>query len=354
MSLFSTIWCDQQPGLPPDMTVLHRLRIGRLGVFRRVRKLQPGDAILLNGALGARDLWCDMLLAIYIRWCRRGVGMLIADATWHARSLPGESRAGLLFPLYEWFHQALLRLSRGPHTHYGFLSTREVALVSQAASLRPGVAHFTPFCSQLPQGILDELGRLSAEAAATAGTRRPRVFSGGNALRDYGSLATAAADLPVDVDIATTRPLGPMPPNVQAAGRSHLDFFRAMARCDVVVLPLWQTEGRSVGQQTYLNALALGKPLVVTDVHGVRDHLVPDLHARVVRPHDAPALREALAWMLAPENRAGRDALAANGLAHAAEMTFAHYAARLGALLRDIQSQLPLRTGPTPWPTHPA
>ena len=348
MTLYSTIWCDEKPGLPLDMHVLHRERIGRRGVFRKVRRLVAGDAILLNGALGARDLWFDMLLAIYIRWFRRGVGVLMADATWHARALPGDSRAGVLFPAYALLHRVLLLLSRGRHTHYGFLSTAEVALVAREAALRPGVAHFTAFCSQLPLEILDELRSLCAQTEASAGHRRPRVFSGGNALRDYPSLIEAATGLDADIEIATTKDLGPLPPNVRAAGRSHHDFFRDMARSDIVVLPMWHTEGRSVGQQTYLNALALGKPLIVSDVIGVRDHLVGDLHALIVPSHDPAALREAMARMLAPAHRTARATMAQNGLALASEMTFAHYAARLSTLLREIQSQLPLQTGPTP------
>ena len=313
-----------------------------------MRGLKAGDAILLNGALGARDLWFDMLLAIYLRVATPSVGVLISDATWHPRAVPLNSRAKLAFPLYAWFLRTLLRLTRGPHTHYGFLSTAEVALVAREAALRPGVAHFTAFCSQLPLEILDELRSLCAQTEASAGHRRPRVFSGGNALRDYPSLIEAATGLDADIEIATTKDLGPLPPNVRAAGRSHHDFFRDMARSDIVVLPMWHTEGRSVGQQTYLNALALGKPLIVSDVIGVRDHLVGDLHALIVPSHDPAALREAMARMLAPAHRTARATMAQNGLALASEMTFAHYAARLSTLLREIQSQLPLQTGPTP------
>jgi hypothetical protein len=81
MTLYSTIWCDEKPGLPPEVKVLHRERIGRRGVFRAVRKLRIGDAILLNGALDFSDLWFDMLLAIYIRFFLRSVGVLVSDST---------------------------------------------------------------------------------------------------------------------------------------------------------------------------------------------------------------------------------------------------------------------------------
>jgi glycosyltransferase involved in cell wall biosynthesis len=113
----------------------------------------------------------------------------------------------------------------------------------------------------------------------------------------------------------------------------------------VVIVPLLPIKGRSVGQQTYLNALALGKPLIVTDCIGVRDHLTPDVHALVVPPGDPVAMRRAIEWMLAPENREARDAMAHAGRQLASQMTFAHYAARLCDLLREIESQLPIHAG---------
>lgn len=351
MTLYSTIWCYEKPGVPPDVQVVHRERIGRRGVFRTVRKLRKGDAILLNGALGAGDLWFDMLLAIYLRFFKRGVGVLVSDATWHPRSVPVSSRAKTLFPLYAWFLRRLFRLSAGTNSYFGFLSTDEVALVTREARLQPGAVRFTPFCSQLPLEMMDELNRIAANqceadamrAASGQPVRPVRFFAGGNSLRDYETLAAAAATLDGEYVVATSNVVRDVPPNMKLAPLSHQDFFREMMRSDVVILPLLPIKGRSVGQQTYLNALALGKPLIVTDCIGVRDHLTAGVHALVVPPSDVGALHAAIEWMLAPANRTARDAMARAGQQLAAQMTFAHYAAHLCDLLREIESQLPLR-----------
>lgn len=352
MALYSTIWSYEKPGIPPDVEVIHRERIGRRGVFRAVRKLRSGDAILLNGALGARDLWFDMLLAIYLRFFKRSVGILVSDATWHPRSVPVSSRAKTLFPLYAWFLRQLFRMAAGAHSYFGFLSTDEVTLVIREARLKLGAVRFTPFCSQLPLEIMDELNRIAADHREADALRAPaglpslpvKFFAGGNSLRDYETLANAATSLDGEFIVATSNVVKDVPPNMKLAPVSHYDFFRAMMRSDVVILPLLPITGRSVGQQTYLNALALGKPLIVTDCIGVRDHLTPGVHALVVPPGDPSALRGAIEWMLAPANRAARDAMAHAGQQLAEQMTFAHYAAHLCEILREIQSHLPVQT----------
>lgn len=353
MTLYSTIWCNEKPGLSPDVQVVHRKRIGRHGVFRKVSELRDGDAILLNGALGAGEFWFDMLLAIYLRFFKGRVGVLISDATWHPRSIPVNSRAKMLFPIYAWFLRQLFRLSAGSYSYFGFLSKEEVALVTQEGQLRPGAALFTPFCSQLPLDMMDELSGIAADqraadamrAAAGRPARPVRFFAGGNSLRDYDTLTVAAAGANGQYIVATSNLVGNVPPNMQLAPLSHQDFFREMMRSDVVILPLLPIKGRSVGQQTYLNALALGKPLIVTDCIGVRDHLTADVHALVVPPSDPAAMRAAIEWMLAPANRDAREAMARAGQRLASQMTFAHYASHLCDLLRDIQAQLPQQSG---------
>jgi hypothetical protein len=353
MTLYSTIWCDEKPGLSPEVKVLHRNHIGRRGVFQAVRKLRKGDAILLNGALDFSALWFDMLLAIYIRFFKRSVGVLVSDSTWHPRSVPAGSRAKSLFSLYTWFLQLLFRLAAGRHTYFGFLSREEVSIVTREARLRPGAVRFTPFCSQLPLEMMDELNAIADEqrlidstsAAAGRPARPVRFFSGGNSLRDYASLAIAAVGTNAEYVVATSNLVPEVPPNMKLGHLSHQDFFRELMQSDVVIVPLLPVKGRSVGQQTYLNALALGKPLIVTDCIGVRDHLTADVHALVVPPSDPVAMRAAIEWMLAPANREARDVMSHSAKELATEMTFAHYASHLCDFLREIQSQLPLQIG---------
>ncbi len=59
---------------------------------------------------------------------------------------------------------------------------------------------------------------------------------------------------------------------------------------------------RSAGQQTYLNLLALGVPVVVNDAPGVRDHLDGVSGAFVTGAQDAVAMRDRVAWLLDEAN----------------------------------------------------
>jgi glycosyltransferase involved in cell wall biosynthesis len=132
----------------------------------------------------------------------------------------------------------------------------------------------------------------------------PYVFSGGDSHRAYAPLIDAARRLPEVPFVLGTRlfdGVGGLPANVTARELPHLEFMRALTGAATVVIPLSPGLRRAAGQQTYLNAMWLGKPTIVTDAPAVRDHLKSGETALVV-PATADALRDALEWALqAPE-----------------------------------------------------
>jgi glycosyltransferase involved in cell wall biosynthesis len=78
------------------------------------------------------------------------------------------------------------------------------------------------------------------------------------------------------------------------------EYDRALLGARAVVVPL-RAAARSAGQQTYLNAMMLGKPVIVTDVYGVHDY-ISDRETGLITAPDPVALREALEWVLDPGN----------------------------------------------------
>ncbi len=90
--------------------------------------------------------------------------------------------------------------------------------------------------------------------------------------------------------------------NVRAGALSHADYVDELRRARVVVVALAENRWRSAGKQTYLNAMALGKPVVVTDTMGVRDYVEDGVTGLVVAPGDARAMGEAVRWTLDPAN----------------------------------------------------
>ena len=270
-----------------------------------------------------------MFVAIF----KRNVILLISDTTWHPRTIVVESRVAKLFRLYSWFQKRLLLMCESPTTHYCFLSKAEVNLFVQETGIDPLRVHFTKFSSQLPLEILDELQSIS-----DGQNREKYVFAGGNSLRDYDTLLGAVDGLETRTVIASSNNHVFDNSKVEFKYLNQKDYFKAMAASAVVVVPLIETERRSVGQQTYLNAMALGKLTIISDVIGVRDHVEVDSQALLVPPNDANALRDRITWALDLRNSAQVDAVARNGRVLAEQMTFAHYCRNLEDLLRKIRS----------------
>jgi len=52
---------------------------------------------------------------------------------------------------------------------------------------------------------------------------------------------------------------GDIPANVKVLQVPHLEFIRLMRESDMVITPLVSGQTRSAGQQTYLNAMRMGR-----------------------------------------------------------------------------------------------
>ncbi len=143
----------------------------------------------------------------------------------------------------------------------------------------------------------------SLEGYDVRATEGDYLFAGGDSDRDYATLVTAAQGLPVRTVIAardrawmTGLHIGP---NVAVGAVSHSEFRSLMAAALIVVVPMRHGLLRSGGQQTYLNAMALGKAVVVCDHPGAADYITHGKDGLIVPPGDPDALRSALGWLLA-------------------------------------------------------
>jgi len=141
------------------------------------------------------------------------------------------------------------------------------------------------------------------------------IFAGGDTNRDYRMLIEAVGGLPYRVVIAVLRTdhfAGiTIPPNVEILTASREQFFTLMARSGVVVVPMLGGLVHSGGHQTYLNAMALGKPVVVADDCGADEYVVNGVTGIVVTPGDSAGLRQALRTLM--DDRTLARQLAQNG-----------------------------------------
>jgi hypothetical protein len=249
---------------------------------RLVRGTRGRRALILDGSVGPSDLYVDLFAAIAIR--RRPATsrtpLVIGECQWKL----GGGLDGLTTRLG-------LRALDGPHVAYCVLAEWERERFAATWGVDPDRVFVTPYCHTLSD----------ADLAAPTSAEGP-VFAGGNSLRDYGPLVAAAGEIEAPVTLATELVEGPTPANVTAGPVPYERFFELLRNARAVVVPLADRDDRTAGQQTYLNAMALGKPTIVTDSPGVREYVEDGRTGVVVPPGDPEALVKALRWVLDPAN----------------------------------------------------
>jgi hypothetical protein len=253
-----------------------------------LRAAKGREAVILRGTAGFHEKYIDLLLAVGIRILVRGPRIIVSDATIApgsaelAKRMPGVSLA------ITQLAKALIRCADSSRVVWCVLSSEEVHTFRATWRLRRGRVVFTPFPHTLGDGTL--------EKEVVCGDY---IFSGGNSLRDYDLLAEAVAGTALQVLVASHwSPPSPIP-NLRALPVSH-DEYQAMLRgARFVVVPLADSS-RSAGQQSYLNAMALGKAVVVTRRMGVADYISHNVDGLIVRPI-AGELRDVLEQLWSDE-----------------------------------------------------
>jgi hypothetical protein len=298
---------------PPNLDVLDRRRMTRPALLRRLLGSRRGyGALLLNGS---GDF--DQIAAVIVTRDPRHVPIVVSDCTWDVGG---------------WFLDRLacrigIRLLDDPTTTFCVLSSAEATLFPQTWRIDRRHVVYTPFCHTL------STAQLNAPVSEEIG-----VFAGGDSMRDYAPLLEAARRLSTTVRIAALSSLGrsaPLPANVRAGAVSADAFFDLMRRSRIVVVPMRRGICRSAGQQTYLNAMALGKLVIVTDSPGARDYVEHGVTGLVVPVGDADALAAAIAWGLDPRNADGIRDMTQRGR-EVARVRFSP-AAHLQSLLRVVE-----------------
>ncbi len=283
------MWADGDPAWNDAVAVVDArvLRRSWRVAAHLVREARRRRVLILLGAVPARLLYRDLVAALVVRWTVPRCHLLITDATWEVGSAALARRLPALAALVPWFARTAVTALDSPRTHYAVLSTDEQRAFARTWGVERARVHVTPFshtlwdpADQVPTG---DGGYL---------------FAGGDSLRDYDLLEAAVAGLRADVRVAAAwRPADPSS-RVLAATVSPREFTDLLRGCRACVVPL-RVAARSAGQQTFLSAMLLGKPVVVTDAPGVRDH-VEDGVTGVVVPPEPGALRAALEDVLDP------------------------------------------------------
>lgn len=129
------------------------------------------------------------------------------------------------------------------------------------------------------------------------------IFTGGNADRDYGLFFDAVRDTGFPCLLATNRPNLleglDVPPNVRLVSVSPAEFRQLMAKAHLVVMPMNANLLHAGAQQSMLNAMSMGKPVVLTDPEGGSDY-IENGRTGILVPYGQPQkLKDAIEALLA-------------------------------------------------------
>lgn len=247
-------------------------------VWRILRRARAGVPVVLNGFSTA-----DLIAALSLGLLRRRVPVIMTDATW-------QDRGGL----DGFLTRRAIRL---------MASSRTIFCVSSAAEREHWPRMWGVPANQVT--VVHWYHGIDNGPHAEPPAGDGRVFSGGHALRDYPTLLAAVQGVSAEVDIAADAddlPAVAPSASVRVQRLSREAFHRRLREASVVVVPLLDRHGRSAGQTTFLDAMALGGLVCVTDILGIAEHISHRQTGLLVPPGDVEALAAALAWALDPAN----------------------------------------------------
>lgn len=284
-----------------------------LHVLAAMRKLDRFDVVFSDG----EHLGAPMGLAIAARDARVPHLML-----GHHLTTPAKRRVF-----------KALRPERGI-TRILMHSRRQVEVARQQLGLDESKLAFVPYFADPDFWAPPAAGGGEADLVATAGREH----------RDYATLAAACSDLPLRVVVAAGSfhsPGAPWRPPVRWPDNFELRpmlgrvaLRELFARASVIAVPVLDTDFQA-GVTTLLEAMAMGKAVVVTATDGQRD-IVQDGETGVLVPPDSPgAMRDAIRSLL--DDRRRRARLGANAR-HAVETQFSLnvYASSIASHLEEL------------------
>ncbi len=302
---------------PQPHTTLDEVKVA----LRVVQEGLGGGVMLLdssNGRFYPEVIACALLGLLLLR---RRPAIALAGDMWQ----PNKGLRGFL-------ERIIIRLADRSIARYFVFSSEEVELFPRMWGIQPAkIRHLPYFASLTPE-----------ELAEPEPPQGGYVFAGGNANRDYRPLVEAARRLPDVEFVLATRRLDQVtnpPPNVRAGPVPHEEFVRLMRGAAVVVVPTRAGLKRASGQQTYLNAMLLGKLTIISQVFGVGDHVRDGVDALVV-DGCAESYEAALRWALDPANAAAAEAIRqAARTAVCQGHTYSHYIQRLEQLMEELAAE---------------
>lgn len=123
------------------------------------------------------------------------------------------------------------------------------------------------------------------------------VFAAGRTGRDWDTFAKAMAGLPISAVAVCSGAEAKrvrFPSNVRVFSDIEYEHYRRLLLDARIVVVSLEPHVYSSGQVAFLEAMALGKAVIVTDCVGSRDYIVDGVNGVSVPPRDVEAIRQAI------------------------------------------------------------
>jgi glycosyltransferase involved in cell wall biosynthesis len=252
-----------------------------------------------------------------------------------ARRRPGHVLIGhhLSTPKKKWFLRFLHRHMDGIFVY----ASKQLAYGRQVLSIPEEKLHLIPFHA-------DHRFYHPIDAP-----RRKMICSAGLEWRDYPTMIEAVRGLDVEVRLAAASPWSKhrnetqdreLPPNVSARRYEYAELRQLYAESAFVVVPLYENDFQG-GVTTLLEAMAMGRAVIVTRTTGQRDVIEDGVNGLYVPPADPAALRAAICRLLDHPEEAERLGASARRTIEE-RMTLDHWADRIAYIVREAARPSPL------------
>jgi glycosyltransferase involved in cell wall biosynthesis len=240
------------------------------------------------------------------------------------RALPGAAKPAIFFMPFIFTERASSRINTLRQLYYRFVlrpvdgaichSRLEIARYQQLFIGTQTDFLFVPWGTHVPSAA-----DIAVHTVPGRDPTRITAVAAGRSGRDYPTFAQAARHAQCDAVIICneTASLG----GVQAGDGVTIltkcfgmDYLAQLLHADIVTVPLAVAD-ISAGQMVFIQAMALGKPLVVTETDTIADYLTHGTNALLVPRGDADAMADAL-------RRLAQDSALRQSLGDAARSTY--------------------------------
>jgi hypothetical protein len=312
---------------PPRRLGAIRADLARVARVLAAAGHSPALLLESKGGLIYPDVVAAAIMGV-LPWKRRAKMVLMGEM-WQ----PNPGLRGRL-------ERLLVRLADRVVDRYAVQSTEELTVFPRLWRVDPHKLRLNPLF-YYHQDVGEVEGRTTSEDF---------IFAGGDSLRDYTPFLEAARRFPNQGFIIRARRLEGMtdvPRNVVAGGVPKARYFDEMRRAKAVVVALTPGLVRAAGQQTYLNAMFLGKPTLVAECFGVRDHITHGVNGLIADGTPEGYARE-IEWIVDEANAGALDRMGRAARDTAKTFNYDAHARRL----LDIIDELFVADLPAPAERH--